>query len=89
MIGTNIIRLCKDRCSDNAELPPIWSEAFLSVQTGYVGIVRSTSHTTLEVGPFENGPSVSGFARKITCAEEAVTEQSHMPVLELEFVQEL
>ena len=37
VVGTNVIRICKDKCRDTDHIPTEWQDAFLSLQNGYVG----------------------------------------------------
>lgn len=75
VVGTNVIRLYKEMCSDTEdEVPSEWSNAFLSVQNGFVGSVRSTNKTSINLQPMEV-VTVSGFVRKQKEVESAVTEQ--------------
>ena len=74
VVGTNVIRLYKDMCRDTEdEVPAEWSNAFISVQNGFVGSVRSTNKTTISLQPLE-AVTVSGFVRKQKEVETAVTE---------------
>lgn len=75
VIGTNVIRLCKEQCSDSADIPQEWNTAFLSVHSGYVGSVKSTNNTSIDVKPGET-VTISGFTRKVRNADAAVTETS-------------
>ena len=62
--------MCRDT---EDEVPAEWSNAFISVQNGFVGSVRSTNKTTISLQPLE-AVTVSGFVRKQKEVETAVTE---------------
>ena len=42
IIGTNVIRLAKEHCLED-QVPKEWHDAFLSLQYGYIGFVKSTN----------------------------------------------
>lgn len=74
IIGTNAIRIARDQCSQT-EVPQEWKDAFLSLQNGFVGIVKSTNKKEIEIKPMET-LTLSGFCRKNRNVETAVTEST-------------
>ena len=75
VVGTNAIKLCRDMCSSNSEIPKEWQNAFISFQQSRVGIVKSTDKCNVEIQPMET-ITISGFVRKSRNVESAVTEQT-------------
>ena len=49
VVGTNAIKLCRDMCSSNSEIPKEWQNAFVSFQQSRVGIVKSTDKCNVEM----------------------------------------
>ena len=75
VVGTNVIRICKDKCRDTDHIPTEWQDAFLSLQNGNVGSVRSTNKMSFDIQQMET-ITVSGLVRKQKEIESAVTEQT-------------
>ena len=75
VIGTNVIREYETICHNKGNVPPEWKTAFVSLQSGYVGSVRSTNKTFITLQPMEVN-MVSGFVRKSKEVESAITEQA-------------
>ena len=69
MIGTNVIRECRKLCHTNNIIP----DAFVSLQKGCIGVVKSSNKYSLKIQPNES-ITVSGYVRKITGNDTAVTE---------------
>lgn len=74
VIGTNVIREYDMLCDSDDDVPPEWKTAFVSLQSGFLGSVRSTNKTSIALQPMEV-KTVSGFVRKQKEAESAITEQ--------------
>ena len=74
VIGTNVIREYDILCDSDDDVPPEWKTAFVSLQSGFLGSVRSTNKTSITLQPMEV-KTVSGFVRKQKEAESAITEQ--------------
>ena len=53
VIGTNVICMYKDMCSDADRIPTEWHNAFLTIQNGFVGSVRSTNKSNIELSQFQ------------------------------------
>lgn len=51
IIGTNFLRLMKEHCIEESNIPEDWSKAFEHLVDSSVGTVKSTSMITLQ--PFE------------------------------------
>ena len=75
VIGTNIIREYDTMCDSDDDVPPEWKVAFVALQIGFVGSVRSTNKTSITLQPMEV-KTVSGFVRKQKETESAITEQA-------------
>ncbi len=73
VIGTNVIRLCKETMHEGVEPPHEWTRAFLSVHDGYIGRVKATNNQPIEVPPLE-AVTITGIIRKKRNVESAVTE---------------
>ena len=73
VLGTNVIRLCRNMCQQDTEIPKEWNDAFVSVQQGRIGIVKSTNKVPLKLQPNET-VTLSGLIRKEKEIDEAVTE---------------
>lgn len=74
IIGTNVIRLAKEHCLGD-QVPKEWHDAFLSLQNGYIGFVKSTNKKNIEIKPMET-VTISGLVRKRKEVETAVTEST-------------
>ena len=75
VVGTNVIKQCRDMCTQENDIPKEWSNAFVSFQQGRVGVVKSTNKLDIEVQPMEI-ITTSGLVRKTRNVESAVTEQT-------------
>ena len=53
MFGTDVISRCQDPEEDN-DMPEEWKTAFVALQNGLVGYVKSTNDRTIEVQPLQN-----------------------------------
>ena len=73
VIGTNVIRECRKLCDNNNIIPDEWNNAFVSIQKGCIGVVKSTNKYNLKIQPNES-ITVSGYVRKISGVDTAVTE---------------
>ena len=72
IVGTNIISRLKERNLESCDVPHTWQLAFSSVANNSVGVVKSTTHVTLQ--PMEV-KTVTGLVRKKQHVESAITEQ--------------
>lgn len=72
IVGTNVIRLCKEATGEHCVVPTEWEDAFQAVHHGFAGKVMSTNRA-VEIQPMET-VTVSGFARKTKDVQTAVTE---------------
>ena len=72
LIGTNVFNRCQDQAENNG-VPEEWKTAFLSLQNGLVGYVKSTNERAIEVQPFQT-VTLSGLLRKNRDVETAITE---------------
>lgn len=74
IIGTNIIRTCKDMSGSglDRDVPQEWNIAFQSLQNNVVGVVRSTNKRTMTIKPMES-KTITGSVRNCK-AKDAVTE---------------
>ena len=75
IVGTNIISRYRERCEDPEKVPTEWQHAFLALQAGFLGSVRSTNKSDLQIKPYER-VTVSGFLQKQKESEAVITEQS-------------
>ena len=77
LIGTNVIEKVKEKCpADNvSEIPTQWNNAFLSLQNGFVGFVKSTNKRDIKIQPLHT-VTFSGLVRKEKDVETAVTENT-------------
>ena len=75
VIGTNVIDKYKELSNGAESVSEVWKMAFIALQSGFGGVVRSTNNTTVELQPFET-ITVSGQVRKQRDMESAVTEQT-------------
>ena len=75
VVGTNVIKICREKCTDTTDIPEEWQTAFLSLQQSRVGVVKSTNTSNIQIQPME-AVTLSGFLRKKRNVEEAVTEQT-------------
>ena len=73
LIGTNVLNRCQDQAENNG-VPEEWKTAFLSLQNGLVGYVKSTNEREIEVQPFQT-VTLSGLLRKNRDVETAITGQ--------------
>lgn len=73
IVGTNIIRQCKQLSSDAEQAPEAWQMAFHAINNNQVDVVKTTSKVTLQ--PMEV-KTVTGFVRKNQNVESAITEPS-------------
>ena len=62
IVGTNAIREAQVQCKKSTA-PAQWEIAFLSLQTGYIGNVKSTNKIDMEIKPYET-VTVSGLLKK-------------------------
>ena len=77
VVGTNAIKLCKAVAENGAEnIPTVWQNAFISLQQSHLGVVKSANKTDIQIQPMET-VTLSGFVRKKTSVETAVTEQTN------------
>ena len=54
IVGTNIISRYQELCDDCSEdVPAELQRAFLPLQAGFLGSVRSTNKTSFEIRPYE------------------------------------
>ena len=74
IVGTNAISRAQNHCNGQA-IPKEWTNAFLSLQKGFAGVVKSTNKREIEIQPYET-VTLSGFTRKKGNIETAVTEQT-------------
>ena len=58
IVGTNAIREAQTQCKKSTA-PAQWELAFLSLQTGFIGNVKSTNKIDMEIKPYET-VTVSG-----------------------------
>ena len=73
IVGTNIIRQCKQLSPDNELAPEAWQLVFHAINNNQVGVVKTTSKITLQ--PIEV-KTVTGFVRKNNNVDSAITEPS-------------
>ena len=73
VIGTNVIRECRKLCDYKNIIPDEWNNAFVSLQKGCNGVVKSTNKYNLKIQPNES-ITVSGYVRKVRGDDTAVTE---------------
>lgn len=71
IVGTNIIRRCKQLSNDAEQTPEAWQLAFQSISNSQVDIVKTTSKITLQ--PMEV-KTVTSLVRKSHNVESAITE---------------
>lgn len=77
IIGTNVIRSCKEMVSEldcSSNIPEVWNLAFKSMCKKDLK-VRSTNHFPISIGPNEV-KTLHGLVRKSYDLETALTEQS-------------
>lgn len=77
IIGTNVIRSCKEMVSEldcSSNIPEVWNLAFKSMCKKDLK-VRSTNHFPISIGPNEV-QTLHGLVRKSYDLETALTEQS-------------
>ena len=72
IVGTNIISCLKEHNLESCDVPHTWQLAFSSVANNSVGVVKSTTHDTLQ--PMEV-KTITGLVRKKQHVESAITEQ--------------
>ena len=72
VVGTKVISRCQDQAEDSG-VPEEWKTAFLALQNGLVGYVKSTNDRTIEVQPIQT-ITLSGLMRKVKDVETAVTK---------------
>ena len=53
VIGTNVIQKCIDLSEDMESVPEVWKMAYVALQSGFGGVVRSTNNNTVELQPFK------------------------------------
>ena len=65
LIGTNVISRAKLNCLANKviEIPSQWQNAFLSLQNGFVGVVKSTNKRDIRIEPLQT-VTFSGLLRQ-------------------------
>ncbi|MEW8548544.1 MAG: reverse transcriptase family protein, partial [Candidatus Thiodiazotropha sp.] len=73
VIGTNVIRQCRNMCDSDMIVPAEWKDAFISSQIGHIGVVKSTNKIPLKIQPNET-VTLSGLVRKSRQVDTAVTE---------------
>ena len=73
VIGTNVIRLCRNSCDSEATIPDTWKNAFVSFQQGSVGVIKSTNKVNIKIKPNET-ITLSGMVKNCRQFESAVTE---------------
>ena len=73
VIGTNVIRQCRNMCDSDMTVPAEWKDAFVASQTGHIGVVKSTNKIPLKIQPNET-VTISGIVRKSKQVDTAVTE---------------
>ena len=71
IIGTNVLR----SMSPSDHLPETWKNAVIATSLSSIGTITSTNHHDIEVQPNET-ITLSGFVRKLSDTDTAVTEQS-------------
>lgn len=57
------------------QMPEAWRNAFISLQRGHIGVVKSANKTDLNIQPMET-VTVSGIERKRDNIESAIKEQT-------------
>ena len=74
LLGTNVLRCCRQITTDETDLPEAWNIAFMSIGTD-IGIakVRTTSDCKITLQPFQT-KTISGIERKPKDVEAVVTE---------------
>lgn len=77
LIGTNVITKFKESCPTDtvSEISSQWQNAFMSVQNGFVGFVKSTNKKDVSIKPLQT-VTFSGLVRKEKEVETAVTENT-------------
>ena len=77
LIGTNVIEKVKDKCpADNiSEILSQWNNAFLLLQNGFVGFVKSTNKRDFKIQQLHT-VTFSGLVRKEKDIETAVMENT-------------
>ncbi|MCW4290851.1 MAG: retropepsin-like domain-containing protein, partial [Candidatus Thiodiazotropha taylori] len=75
IVGTNAIERCREKCSENVQVPKEWNSAFMFLQQSRVGVVKSTNKAEIVIQPMETR-TISGFVRKARNVEAAVTEHT-------------
>ena len=77
LIGTNVINRAKLRCPADqvATIPSQWQNAFTALQSGFVGLVKSTNRRNVTIEPLQT-VTFSGLVRKEKGVETAVTENT-------------
>ena len=51
VIGTNVIKQCRNMCTQETEIPDEWKDAFISLQKVRVGVVKSTNKYNIKISP--------------------------------------
>ena len=75
IIGTNVIRRAKVAQNTAADVPLAWQNAFISMHSGLVGVVKSTNKFNVEIEPMQT-VTFSGLLRKTKDVESAITENT-------------
>ena len=77
LIGTNVSEKVKEKCPADkvSEIPTPWNNAFLSLQNGFVGFVKSTNKRDIKIQPLHT-VTFSGLVRKEKDVETAVIENT-------------
>ena len=73
VIGTNVIKYCRNLCPNDTAIPKEWNNAFVSFEQSRVGVVKTTDDFSIRIQPMQT-VNVSGFVRKTKNVESAVTE---------------
>ena len=68
-----MIREYRKLCHNNNIIPDEWNKAFVYLQKGCIGVVKSTNKYSLKIQPNES-ITVSGYVKKIRGVDTAVTE---------------
>ena len=77
LVGTNVINRVQESCPADKipGIPTQWQNAFVSMQSGFVGVVKSTNRKDIKIQPLQT-VTVSGLVRKQKEVETAITENT-------------
>ena len=77
LVGTNVINRVQESCPADKipGIPTQWQNAFVSMQSGFVGVVKSTNKKDIKIQPLQT-VTVSGLVRKQKEVETAITENT-------------